>query len=613
MIKHNLLALGAALFMCLTMLYSCSSDIESADEALNSMRSSSSNAVGLSSSSSIPKIFCQVQIEGITICNEYPEEVCSVLGGNSVESCEVSSSSSDDDGTSSSSGDEGGESSSSSSLNYVLCKITIETGTYCESIPDIACNESIGGEIVESCEIPSSSSNGNSSDSVGSSSSDAVPSSSSYENTEPGKFEGSDFIDPRDGKRYRTEVALDGKIWFSENLNYSRGNTLGWCYDGDVLSATGADLAGCERPYGRAYSWEIARDGNGSRGLCPIGWHIPSRDEWNGISGPLKMSEGFYVLAGNYNFNEDWPPLGWKDKYQSGYYWANSGNFAFMQSDNVSITNDDFPIEYMFVRCVMDGTFEPKCGGRSYDPATQFCFDGETYPRCNREYDPNTEKCEGGYVISKSESSNYCSSYPTGSYCDRRDGKIYTEITIVSQTWMKENLDFNYGETLGDCYEHNSANCEIYGRLYNWAEAIKVCPEGWRLPDSDEWETLVNVPSDIAGMRLRAERLWEFKNCDHCEEDNHNRSTDDFGFSALPAGMYDGNSFDLITRDGYWWTSTENWGNTAADVWYTHHWNPDMEKVTRNKGYKLSVRCIKNSNSPVMKNSKSSTIRKRKR
>jgi uncharacterized protein (TIGR02145 family) len=206
----------------------------------------------------------------------------------------------------------------------------------------------------------------------------------------------------------------------------------------------------------------------------------------------------------------------------------------------------------------------------------------------DKEYNPETEKCEGGWAIGKN--TNYCSgTIPSGSFCDKRDDKRYKQVTINGKIWMAENLNFDYNNTLGSCYGNTSANCVTYGRLYNWAAAKTVCPGDWHLPSNAEWTALVTFAGDSAGTKLRAKRLWEFDDCDQCQW-NNNESTDKYNFSALPGG-YKETDFVGITKDGIWWTSTEQ-GNDAL-TWWTHHWTHLINSSQRSKTNLHSVRCIK--------------------
>jgi uncharacterized protein (TIGR02145 family) len=73
------------------------------------------------------------------------------------------------------------------------------------------------------------------------------------------------FTDSRNGQNYRA-VKIGGKMWMAQNLNYQTGNS--WCYENNNSN--------CEK-YGRLYDWNTART------VCPAGWHLSSREEWNGL------------------------------------------------------------------------------------------------------------------------------------------------------------------------------------------------------------------------------------------------------------------------------------------------------------------------------------------
>jgi uncharacterized protein (TIGR02145 family)/uncharacterized repeat protein (TIGR02543 family) len=97
--------------------------------------------------------------------------------------------------------------------------------------------------------------------------------------------------DSRDGKRYKT-VTIGGVTWMAENLNYDNGNS--WCY--------GKNKYNCDK-YGMLYDWNTAK------AVCPYGWHLPSRQEWNNL----------VTAVGS--------PAGTKLKSRSG--WNNNGTDDF--------------------------------------------------------------------------------------------------------------------------------------------------------------------------------------------------------------------------------------------------------------------------------------------
>jgi uncharacterized protein (TIGR02145 family) len=73
------------------------------------------------------------------------------------------------------------------------------------------------------------------------------------------------FNDKRDGKTYRF-VTIGGKTWMAENLNYQAQTGKSWCYENKVSN--------CNK-YGRLYDWNTAMK------ACPVGWHLPSDQEWD--------------------------------------------------------------------------------------------------------------------------------------------------------------------------------------------------------------------------------------------------------------------------------------------------------------------------------------------
>ncbi|MDR3002069.1 MAG: fibrobacter succinogenes major paralogous domain-containing protein, partial [Fibromonadaceae bacterium] len=231
------------------------------------------------------------------------------------------------------------------------------------------------------------------------------------------------------------------------------------------------------------------------------------------------------------------------------------------------------------------------CGATAYDPADQFCVGITLYDKCGGEvYSPRSQVCYNNAVYA--------------AFTDSRDNQKYPIITIGTQTWLAKNLNFaGTNSDLGVCYENDEANCEKYGRLYNWDTAMNdaasssatpsgvqgVCPAGWHLPSDDEWDVLVKYvdpnwvshTSNVSGTKLKATSGW-----------SSGTSTNEFGFSALPGGSGSSSgNFNNVGLNGDWWSATELNASSAyyRDMYY------DLSYVYRNdynKSRLFSVRCV---------------------
>jgi uncharacterized protein (TIGR02145 family) len=165
------------------------------------------------------------------------------------------------------------------------------------------------------------------------------------------------YIDPRDGKMYQTVKMPDNKIWFAQDLNYTKGlyynatanlangapfisyangaPAIGsyWCPTKEGSVASGGEAA-CNL-YGAFYTWETAmmldgkyaddtktsitwsepwvsgnyfasgtapsatianvNNARGGRGICPPGWHVPTDREWAQLLDAVEGNTTFTV------------------------------------------------------------------------------------------------------------------------------------------------------------------------------------------------------------------------------------------------------------------------------------------------------------------------------
>ena len=180
------------------------------------------------------------------------------------------------------------------------------------------------------------------------------------------------------------------------------------------------------------------------------------------------------------------------------------------------------------------------------------------------------------------------------SITDSRDGHAYKVVTIGSQTWMAENL--NYKTDNSYCYNGDVTNCSKYGRLYTWTAAMTACPNGWLLPNKTDWNTLFNAVGgqSTAGKVLKSMFGWY----------SNGNGLDSLGFSALPAGYWYNDGFFSV--DGYagFWSAAEVNSNNAYGMSLFY----DKDEAYLDYDFKtlgFSVRCLMD-DEKMMKSSSSS-------
>ncbi len=215
------------------------------------------------------------------------------------------------------------------------------------------------------------------------------------------------------------------------------------------------------------------------------------------------------------------------------------------------------------------------------------------------------------------------------------DGNTYNTIIIGDQEWMAENLrvthfddgreipyihnidDWNNLSTAAYAYYPHSQIDQIfnsddvissYGLLYNWytADDNKLCPDGWRVPDVEDWEKLINF---VAVDSNTSETGNLLKSCHYirsplggdCSTEQHPRwdfhskhfGLDSYGFHGIPGGQRAHGYYVFLGRIGSWWTSSEASENNAY-YYYMLFDNSGVHKSNTNyKTDGLSVRCMK--------------------
>jgi uncharacterized protein (TIGR02145 family) len=155
-----------------------------------------------------------------------------------------------------------------------------------------------------------------------------------------------------------------------------------------------------------------------------------------------------------------------------------------------------------------------------------------------------------------------------------QDKNYYGVVTIGTQTWMAENLNTGVQIYLYQLQQDNNIkekwcyDCETYGGLYTWYEAMQynpsdtrtigttqgICPDGWHMPTPDELYQLLNYCGGNKNNDNYANRVFWAKlkevGFTHWPEPNTG-AIDTFGFTALPGGNTDGYNPEIGLSDPF--------------------------------------------------------------
>jgi uncharacterized protein (TIGR02145 family) len=396
----------------------------------------------------------------------------------------------------------------------------------------------------------------------------------------------------------------------AENLNYAVEGSK--CYDNNP--------ANCNT-YGSLYTWAAAMALPSScndiscvnqiqsphRGICPSGWHIPSSEDWGRLSRYVDGTSGTFAgyvssTAGRYlKSTSGWNSNG-NGTDEHGFTALPGGRGSFSGSfDNVgkyglwwSASESEDQSYFAYLRGMSDNGD----GTSWYDNFK----DGFYSVRCIKDSGGNSSSSSS---LAPSSSSSVAARAGKGN-----DINNYRTVEIGTQTWMAENLDYNVSGS--KCYNNLDSNCDLYGRLYDWATAMAlpascnnsicksqiqsphqgICPDGWHIPSETEWDALSSYVQSYSGCvncdgtLLKAKSGWDSGN-----------GTDEFDFTALPGGHGLSDSrFSGVGYHGQWWSTNESanesWRDYAylrdmIDIYDDAHWSINPKSDLQ------SVRCIK--------------------
>lgn len=208
-------------------------------------------------------------------------------------------------------------------------------------------------------------------------------------------------------------------------------------------------------------------------------------------------------------------------------------------------------------------------------------------------------------------------------FTDERNGRMYYYLTIngknqdgesASVTVMAENL--NIGEMVDGtkeqsndskieryCYNDDTTNCDKYGGLYQWAEAMQlpsecntkscadkikpnhqgICPKGWRLLTYDDFYIVVHADGNVNPL-VEGVRAQGFGGHNYC------------GYSLIGAGYNWGYKFRAKDESAYWHYPEEGHSNDVNIASFVGLQTKSSTSNSTQDTYKthgFSVRCVK--------------------
>ncbi|MCM1031870.1 MAG: SUMF1/EgtB/PvdO family nonheme iron enzyme [Oscillibacter sp.] len=150
-------------------------------------------------------------------------------------------------------------------------------------------------------------------------------------------------------------------------------------------------------------------------------------------------------------------------------------------------------------------------------------------------------------------------------FIDRRDNQEYCTVKVGAQCWMGQNLKYKTGRWMEN-------DIIKYGLYYDWPTAMSngsdetgrvkgICPDGWHLPSSIDWENAQNVGKWVKSLKQQL------------------------------SGLYNNSWWESVESYGIWWSSDE------CKMYRVFNSSTNVEFRPCGGGYDttdgMGIRCIK--------------------
>lgn len=390
-------------------------------------------------------------------------------------------------------------------------------------------------------------------------------------------------------------VIIGTQEWMTENLNVE-------CFrNGDIVpeAKTNEDWvdaginsrpAWCyyefshinERKYGKLFNGFAVID---SRGLAPLGWHIPSDLEWQSIFDTLggESTTEAIMKAINGLMEKFNGPISSGFNGLSGPICSNDGEFIYDEGVAVWWSSSIFSNDFLFYVSI---------SGRNSEIISMAPLTFGVSIRCLKSL-PNEDTINNFNISLKSVFVGI-QEWMTSNLSVEcfRNGDFIQE-TKSDDDWIKA---FNDKKPAWCYFENDPLNGVKYGKLYN-SYAVNdprgLAPEGWHIPNDKEWSILINLLGgvNIASKKMKSTLGWSF----FIGKNEMNPS----GLEFLPGGSRSKSHFsDDIGESGYWWSSDEessyvNWLHSNTYITLNSFNDDTVEWGKGLLGYGYSVRCLR--------------------
>jgi len=196
---------------------------------------------------------------------------------------------------------------------------------------------------------------------------------------------------------------------------------------------------------------------------------------------------------------------------------------------------------------------------------------------------------------------SFCGFTQTGTILDIRDNKSYKTVKINETNWMINNLEYVSDKSIALSKEEK-AKYNINGRYYDMSEISTACPEGWQIPDVNDWLAYFNYIANEQSPEVELS-ITKVSKPVHYTIANYSDKIDLFTegniLNLQPTGRIEGGSLNMPTDYADYWTIDDNEeveGRSHIhfmNAWTTihshkHHLKPNQ----KNKLRKFMIKCV---------------------